>query len=464
MGGRAFRGIDIGVQYEANTPPIKKEYIEPTMNAYFKVLKEIFKSNDKFNTTNFRPVGSVGKKPYSGDIDLAIDANSTMFNGSWAPENLTIWNIKPDTVTEADRKGWVEQLTQKKKPNDMKVGIIEKEVKQPFTFKDVERWAHIYLFNKRGFVGKYENMSKDEYNNLLNESRLRALNAVIVNEIQEYSFSHTDEPRIIVKPMVNAGNIFTGYTVINDNNEVAKVNEDTGAPDEDGDIAYAQIDWMIGKLDLLEFSYYSDDYKERNNNPDESKRDQVKGLHRTQLLIAMFSVVGFTYSHTKGLKRKERGLGSDVENLSDLKPGETTDDVNEILDILNKYYPGVTKENVKRYENLWAVVDKSKYRDDVVEAYLNILQSTRADIPFELREDWLAWSDYVNKYGPVTYNGKTIKHKEKPDGKYYTGKFQKGFSMEKYMTEDDKGKAIDITIKESVRQRLLDIIKEQIGE
>ena len=55
-----------------------------------------------------------------------------------------------------------------------------------------------------------------------------------------------------------------------------------------------QIDINIGDVDWLEFSHYSAVYK-----------GNVKGLHRTQLLVAMFSHGGYTFSHAVGVKTKD---------------------------------------------------------------------------------------------------------------------------------------------------------------
>ena len=47
--------------------------------------------------------------------------------------------------------------------------------------------------------------------------------------------------------------------------------------------------------------------------------------------------------------------------------------------------------------------------------------------------------------------GKKIEGKEKPDGKYYTGKFLDNdkYAMKQFATENDKGEKIAHTVKES---------------
>ena len=53
-----------------------------------------------------------------------------------------------------------------------------------------------------------------------------------------------------------------------------------------------QIDWMVGNLSWLRFAYHS------------AESGTLKGLHRKQLLVAMFSVKGYTFLHNKGVKEK----------------------------------------------------------------------------------------------------------------------------------------------------------------
>jgi hypothetical protein len=179
----------------------------------------------------------------------------------------------------------------------------------------------------------------------------------------------------------------------------------------------------------------------------------------------MFSAIGYTFSHVKGLIRKSAGnFGTEKEVKTQVDIGESAynDDKDKIIQVLQDFYGSeITEKSLQNYSTLWAIVDKSEYRDDVAETYLNILQSTRADIPTELEADWIAWSEHAHKYGPVKYKGQTIEPKEKSDGKYYNGKFldDKDYNMQKYATlkeipnPDPKGKTKTIFVdKERVVQ------------
>jgi hypothetical protein len=57
-----------------------------------------------------------------------------------------------------------------------------------------------------------------------------------------------------------------------------------------------QIDINVGNLDWLNFSYYSNTYK-----------DNVKGLHRTQLMLAMFKALDMMFKHNTGVTLRATG-------------------------------------------------------------------------------------------------------------------------------------------------------------
>ena len=130
-----------------------------------------------------------------------------------------------------------------------------------------------------------------------------------------------------------------------------------------------QMDWMVGNLQWLEFSYYSEVYT-----------DNVKGLHRTQLMLSMFTNLGLTFNHVNGVKDKASGevLATDPKRAV------------EILE--TRYGVKLSKSTMANYHSLIAVVNKlSKAdRDNIIAIYFKILDSTRADIPSDLQKEWKA--------------------------------------------------------------------------
>jgi hypothetical protein len=130
-----------------------------------------------------------------------------------------------------------------------------------------------------------------------------------------------------------------------------------------------QIDINIGNLDWLKFSYYSNVYK-----------GNVKGLHRTQLIVALFNSLGYTFLHGVGIKNKNTGK-------------IVADNPSAAIELLNaKLHVNTLDRNVlEDYFLLNAYLKKNlntqKYHQ-ILNTYLKILDSTRADIPEDLQAYW----------------------------------------------------------------------------
>lgn len=125
-----------------------------------------------------------------------------------------------------------------------------------------------------------------------------------------------------------------------------------------------QIDLNIGNKEWLNFAYYSspdiysDEFK--------SKYGNLKGLHRTQLLVALFGAVGLTFDHTTGVKDKSNNevIGKNPK---------------EAIDILNSKYKDLNLKlnDVDNYASLMTKIRKlSKSEEEkVIKEYLTILHS-----------------------------------------------------------------------------------------
>ena len=81
-----------GHVFDGGSDKIAKEDIQPTLDAYLKEIKRLFPKAYKWYE---KPVtlGSVGKKDYSGDIDLAISDEGL--------KNVEDWNIDPQHIAES---------------------------------------------------------------------------------------------------------------------------------------------------------------------------------------------------------------------------------------------------------------------------------------------------------------------------------------------------------------------------
>jgi hypothetical protein len=132
-----------------------------------------------------------------------------------------------------------------------------------------------------------------------------------------------------------------------------------------------QIDWMIGDLQWLNFSYYSSAYPKGSN---------VKGLHRTQLMLAAFQVAGYSFNHVGGVKDKETG-----ETVA-------TNPTQALAILSSSFNVQFDKETTEDYYKLHALLKtlpKAQY-DAILDIYLKILDSTRCDIPDDMQQYWVA--------------------------------------------------------------------------
>jgi hypothetical protein len=140
-----------------------------------------------------------------------------------------------------------------------------------------------------------------------------------------------------------------------------------------------QIDINIGNVDWLTFAYHSATYQ-----------GNVKGLHRTQLLVSLFSHKGYTFSHNYGVKNKE------TQEITASTPDQA-------VKLLNKLYKiHLDKETVGDYHTLIDVLKRDLSEEDlhaVFDTYLRILDSTRADIPDDLQQYWIDNQERLNLKG-----------------------------------------------------------------
>lgn len=131
-----------------------------------------------------------------------------------------------------------------------------------------------------------------------------------------------------------------------------------------------QIDWMIGNLEWLKFSHYSGNLS-----------GNLKGLHRTQLILAMFAEKGYVFNHTQGVKIKQ----------TNEKVASTP---REAIELLNQCYGdlpeiGFNEQNFQDYHKMMKILEKTDEFCDVLDRYLKILDSTRCDVPDDLQDYWI---------------------------------------------------------------------------
>ena len=183
------------------------------------------------------------------------------------------------------------------------------------------------------------------------QSRMKAfLKLLVVHINAKAPLLHCDEAK------VSAGNIFGLFPQFNEKGKNLGIG--------------VQIDWMIGNLEWLKFSYYSSSYPKGSN---------VKGLHRTQLLLAAFQVANLSFNHVDGVKDKETGKIVATSPESALK-------------VLSKHLGfKITLSDTQDYYKLHRLFKanmKPAQYNALLNIYLKILDSTRADIPDDLHTEW----------------------------------------------------------------------------
>lgn len=300
MGGNVFAG---------KATSIKREYIDPTLNNYFKELKRLFpKKANIFNTDHFIFLGSVGKKSVSGDIDLGIDIRHI---------------IDFDNVSQSV-KDW--------------------EIKQS------------------DFDSEFEQLKKRARTSSDTQLQSKALLRLIAMHINDYAVEvYCDESK------VGPGTMFSLFSQFNENHENLNVG--------------VQIDWMAGNTDWLKFSYYSSAYPEDSN---------VKGLHRTQLMLSAFKVAGLSFKHADGI------LDQDTRKVLATTPAEALKLLSERLGFT------VTRPDTESYYTFYTLLAENMNPDQMnhlLSTYFKVLDSTRCDIPDNLTYHWLNYKDNLNLTG-----------------------------------------------------------------
>lgn len=213
---------------------------------------------------------------------------------------------------------------------DLDLAIDSTHIVRAFTSTEIEKWGidwddwnSLYTkLHKRSRTATYEMI------------KMRALLTLISEKLSE---------NLDVGERVTPGNIFTCFPQY-----------DNDGPTED----FVQIDWMVGDINWLEWSYYSDN--ERN----------LKGLHRTQFLVALFSEIGYTFNHFCGIKEKK------TKEWTITSPEDA-------LQLLSEHYGDIRHSQTQTFAQLhsWLLRTDSSAYFKVVSRYRDILIRQKEKIP-----------------------------------------------------------------------------------
>jgi len=286
-GGNVFKNSE----YDAQN--ILLNNIQPTVNKFAEDLGKLFPSKRisfKELTDKNNWLGSTGRKPESGDVDLAYTSDNFFING------------KPDT------KGWE--------------------------------------LDENEFNTLYEKLKKASRVATVEQIQIKALVQLIVKKINSNGGDLFASDKAS-----GAGSIHFSYPQYTPSGEKLDTR--------------AQLDLDIGDMDWLKFRFNSELPKED---------PQIKGLHRGQLMLAMFAATGYTFKSGKGFVRKDTG-----EIIAD-KPQSAMEVFND------EYKPQapLTLEIINNYNKLMDYVKnnlKPEDKDATLNMFREALKRAEAYVP-----------------------------------------------------------------------------------
>jgi hypothetical protein len=313
-GGNVFK--------DANVGKIKKENIEPTIEKFIEEMTRIFPAAAE-DLRSYQTLGSVGKKPESGDIDLTIDVSRIISENG--PE-FSKWDINPADY-ESIRKS-IESRAKTASPQQIQLNAMLKMIADK-----IENKTNVMSIDTKSTGGGS----------------------------LHFLFPQFSPEGVPLDPPLNV-----------------------------------QLDLMVGNQKWLAFSYYSDVYNDDDN--------IVKGLHRTQLMLAIFAHKGYTFAHGSGVKNKETN-----------EVVATTPE--QAIDLLNDLYGfNMTPEILQNYFKLRPFLEENLSTEDyngIIDRYLKILDSTRADIPKDLQQYWIKNQEKLGLKGKFLPDDSKLKRYKK---------------------------------------------------
>jgi len=347
-GGNVFAG---------KTAPISLENIDPTLTAYFEELKKLFpKKSAIFDRQHFHSVGSSslevkGTVPSASELPKVYKgaANRDVFK---AEDTGHFWVFRPGT-----NEPWMDLGP--KEAGDIDLAISSHSiVDQEITPASIIEWG----IDPDAVAKQFEIFQKRAKTSTPQQILMRAFLQELVRYINANAPSlYCDEKK------VTDGNIFGVYP------QVTPAGKHVGIG--------VQIDWMVGNLEWLKFTYHSAPYAHHSN---------VKGLHRTQLMLSAFQVAGLSLNHVSGVKDKESG-----EVIAHV-PDKALKILSEKLGF--EISRNDTEDYYKLHHLFKTHMDAQQY-NSLLNIYFNILDKTRADIPDDLQDEWIKRQDTLGLTG-----------------------------------------------------------------
>lgn len=232
---------------------------------------------------------------------------------------------------------------------DIDLGVdVSTLVDQEISADSIKRWG----IDPAGVDEKQEKFAKRARTATPAQLRMRAF---LVSVAEKINGAGTDI--FVEEKKTGAGGMFCLYPQYSPEGEKADIG--------------VQIDWMVGNLGWLTFSYYSSEYPEDSN---------VKGLHRTQLILSAFQVAGMSFDHVNGVRDRE------TREVIATTPADALRALNDALGL------SLTRGVVENYYSLHQALRRDlppEQYSELLDIYLKILDRTRTDIPDDLQDEWI---------------------------------------------------------------------------
>jgi hypothetical protein len=250
-------------------------------------------------------------------------------------------NKKSTFASLNDKSNWLGSTGNKPQSGDLDMAYSSE-----YFFKDgqadIEGWG----------------IDQNEYNQLYEKNK-KAARSATDDQIQLKSLI-----QLIVKKVNSAGgDLFTSDKASGAGSIHFSYPQYTSTGEKLG--SRAQLDIDIGDMDWLKFRFNSELPKEDPN---------IKGLHRGQLMLAMFAALGYTFKSGRGFIRKDTG-----ETIAD-KPQEA-------LEVFNQEYgpqQPLTLEIVNNYNKLMSYIKdnlKPEDQEKVLVMFKEALRRAGAYVP-----------------------------------------------------------------------------------
>jgi len=292
--------------------------------------------------------------------EVLIDEGGNVFKGTeYDAQDILLDNIKPtvekfvgdlskifpnkkSTFTPlTDKSNWLGSTGSKPKSGDVDLAYSSEHL-----FKDGKADTNGWGINQNEYDALYEKTKKSSRTATDEAVQTNALIRLIVSKINSAGSDIYASDKA-----ANGGTIHFSYPQYTPTGEKLD--------------SRAQLDIDTGDMDWLKFRYNSELPED---NP------EIKGLHRGQLMLAMFSATGYTFKSGRGFIRKETG---DV--IADKPQGA--------LEVFNQEYQpkqSLTLEIINNYDKLMSYIKTNLKPEDqtkTLEMFKEALRRANAYVP-----------------------------------------------------------------------------------